>query len=252
MDIQIKSYLRRIKFDGIPENNYATLRRLQNTHLKTVPYENLDIMRGIPISLEIKDLYKKIVTNRRGGYCFELNGLFTWLLRRLGFKVKEHMARYLRYETETPMRKHRVLTVTVKDTNYLCDVGMGASIPLFPLPLILGKVNKQKDAHYKFEKEDFLGTVLYEWKNSRWRRIYSFTEEEQLNIDYIMPSFYCENHPQSYFRTMDMVHIFTDNGRKAIAKGELKIYSPKETEVIVPGSEEIYKKLLNIHFGISL
>ena len=252
MKTEIKAYLNRIGFKGVPKNNFATLSCLQTQHLKTVPYENLDIMRDTPLSLEVGDMYEKIVIRNRGGYCFELNGLFAWLLRELGFKVVEYMARFLRDESEIPMRRHRVLRVTCDGKDYLCDVGVGGIIPRIPLPMILGQVSKQGNERYKLELEPFLGNVLYEWKKDDWHKLYAFTEEEQLNIDYVMPSFYCEKHPESYFRSMDMVHIFTDNGRKAIAGRELRIYSPNGTEVIMPGTEEMYKKLLKSHFGIKL
>jgi len=252
MKPEIKAYLNRINFEGIPKNDFATLSRLQIQHLKTVPYENLDIMRDIPLSLEIEDIYKKIVARHRGGYCFELNGLFAWLLQALGFKVTEYMGRFLRDETEIPMRRHRVLRVTCTDGDYLCDVGVGGVIPRIPLPMILGKVSEQGAERYQLKAEPFLGNVLYEWKKDGWKRLYAFTEEEQLNIDYVMPSYYCEKHPESYFRTMDMVHIFTDDGRKAVAGREFKIFSATGVEVMVPGSEEIYKELLHQHFGVKI
>ena len=263
MKPEIRSYLNRIGYPtepGIePRCDFSTLSQLQSRHLQTVPYENLDIMRDIPLSLEIDDMYEKIVVRGRGGYCFELNGLFAWLLREMGFGVVEYMARYLRDEPEIPMRRHRVLKVTCGETAYLCDVGVGAIIPREPIPIVTGQVIEQNFAgteRYKLEKEHFLGYVLYEWKKDSWQKVYSFTEEEQLNIDYVMPSFYCEKHPESFFRTMDMVHIFTDNGRKSVSTGEygreLKIFSTKGVEVIVPATDTIYHELLQVHFGITI
>ena len=67
-----------------------------------------------------------------------------------------------------------------------------------------------------------------------------------------MPSFYCEKHPESFFRTMDMVHIFTENGRKSVAGREVKIYSPSGVEVMTPVTDAAYESLLEIHFGIGL
>ena len=258
MDVKIMKYLSRIGFTGEPKLDYATLSQIQEKHLKTVPYENLDIMRNIPLSLETDDIYDKIVTRGRGGYCFELNGLYTWLLRGLGFEVTEFMARFLRDEKEIPMRRHRVLKVMCEGKAYLCDVGVGSVVPRKPLELVTGQINDFGSEKYKLEIEPFFGYVLYEQKNDGWRRLYSFTEEEQLNIDYVMPSFYCEAHPESYFRTMDMVHIFTDDGRKSVAAAssgsgsELKIFSAKGVEVITPSSEQHYHELLEVHFGIRL
>lgn len=258
MKTEVRAYLKRIGFEGEAKNDFESLRRLQIQHLRSVPYENLDIMRDVPLSLEIKDIYEKIVVRHRGGYCFELNGLFAWLLRELGFKVVEYMARYLRDEPEIPMRRHRVLRISCSDGEFLCDVGVGAVIPQVPLPYILGQVSEQGAERYKLEKEPFLGNVLYEWKKSgksgaaEWQKLYSFTEEEQLNIDYVMPSFYCEKHPESYFRSMDMVHMFTKDGRKSVAGRELKIFSADGVEVMLPGSESIYHELLEQHFMITL
>jgi N-hydroxyarylamine O-acetyltransferase len=212
-------------------------------------------MRNIPLSLDANALYDKIVTRHRGGYCFELNGLFTWLLRSLGFPVTEYMSRFLRDAEgtdEIPMRRHRVLRVACGGAEYLCDVGVGSVAPRKPLPLSTGTVSEQGSERYVLERHVFFGYVLFEWHNNEWRKLYSFTEEEQLDIDYIMPSFYCEQHPDSDFRKMDMVHIFTENGRKSVAGREIRIFKPGGTEVLSPATEEAYHELLTLHFGIKL
>jgi len=249
---QIASYLRRIGYQGTPKPDFSTLHDLQRLHLQTIPYENLDIMRGIPLSLEVKDMYEKIVVRGRGGYCFELNAMFAWLLRSLGFGVTDFMARWLRDETEIPMRRHRVLKVTCDSGEYLCDVGVGGVVPRRPLPLITGKVSEQNGEKYILEKEDFLGKVLYEWRHDSWRKIYSFTDEPQLEKDFIGISFYCEAHPDSVFRTRDIVHIFTENGRKSVADREVKIFTADGVNVLQPATEAAYHELLHMHFGISL
>ena len=249
---QITTYLQRIGYNGTPRADFTTLHNLQRLHLQTVPYENLDIMRGVPLSLEVGDIYDKIVLRRRGGYCFELNALFAWLLKSLGFMVTSYMARFLRGETEVPMRRHRVLKVTVGDAVYLADVGCGGMIPRTPVPIICGKVSEQNGEKYVLKNEDFLGYVLYEWRNGSWRRIYSFTDEPQLEKDFIAVSYYCETHPDSFFRTQDMVHVFTGGGRKSVAGGEVRLFTSEGVKVIVPASKEIYHELLNTHFGICL
>jgi len=252
MKTETKAYLNRIGYKKTPSANYATLHDLHINHLRTVPYENLDIMREIPLSMETEAIYKKIVTRGRGGYCFELNGLFAWLLRELGFGVTEYMGRFLKDEKEIPMRRHRVLRVSCAEGEYIADVGVGLTIPQIPMPYTLGKVSEQGAERYKFEKEPFLGNVLYEWRQNDWQRLYSFTEEEQLNVDFIAPSFYCEKHPESYFRTMDMVHIFTENGRKSVADREFKAFSPAGVQVMTPASDAEYEELLLREFGIDL
>ena len=91
------------------------LSEIMYRYAAAVPYENLDILAGIPLSLEEADLYDKIVLRHRGGYCFEINGFLTAFLRSLGYEVTEYMARYLRGESGIPMRRHRVLAVTCTD-----------------------------------------------------------------------------------------------------------------------------------------
>jgi len=250
--MKISSYLQRIGYHGTPRSDFNTLHALQRLHLLTVPYENLDIVRGIPISLEIEDIYEKIICRHRGGYCFELNALFAWLLKNLGFKVTDYMARFLKDEPEIPMRRHRVLKVSCADGDFVCDVGVGLVVPREPLPLITGKVSRQNDEKYILEKEDFLGNVLYEWRQNTWRKLYAFTEEPQLEKDFIAVSFYCENHPDSIFKAHDMVHIFTDTGRKSVAGREVRLFSENKVEILHPATDAAYHELLNVHFGIKI
>ncbi len=199
--------------DNMPLNS-DTLAAVQYAFQKTVPYENLDILRRRPLSLDYDRLYDKIVTNRRGGYCFEINGFLGEVCRSLGFDVTEYMARYLRGETDIPVRRHRVLGVTANDgRTYICDAGIGQSAFRLPLPMEEGAVSEQYGETYRVTKEPFLGWVIEDFHKGAWRRFYSFTEEVQLNIDYIMPSFWCENAADSPFTSAEMFSIKTDTGR---------------------------------------
>lgn len=213
--MNVKAYFDRI---GLPMPDDLTptselLRKLQFAHCTTVPYENLDMMRGIPTSLEVDALYEKIVVNRRGGLCFELNGAFGALLRELGYGVTDLAARYLRGEAAIPMRRHRVLKVQAIDGLWLCDVGIGEICPREPVRLLEGVVQEQLGECYRLEKDTFLGWVLSDFHKGAWRRFYSFTEEAQLMVDYIAPNFYCEKHPDSPFNKDEMFSLKTSGGR---------------------------------------
>src|SRR5437773_2186062 len=96
--VDAASYLKRIGYRGPLIPHIDVLRRLHHRHLLTVPFENLDIHLGRPIILDQRFFYKKIVENRRGGYCYELNGCFAWLLKRLGFKISMVSARVAKKE----------------------------------------------------------------------------------------------------------------------------------------------------------
>jgi len=213
--MNVKAYFDRI---GLPMPDDLTptselLRKLQFAHCTAVPYENLDMMRGIPTSLEVDALYEKIVVNRRGGLCFELNGAFGALLRELGYGVTDLAARYLRGESTIPMRRHRVLKVQAIDGLWLCDVGIGEICPREPVRLLEGVAQAQLGELYRLEKDTFLGWVLSDFHKGAWRRFYSFTEEPQLMVDYIAPNFYCEKHPDSPFNKDEMFSLKTPTGR---------------------------------------
>ena len=182
----------------------ALLRKLHLAHCTAVPYENLDILRDIPTSLEADALFRKIVTEGRGGLCFELNGSFGNLLRCLGYGVTDYAARYLRGEPTPPMRRHRVMRVQATDGVWLCDVGIGETAQREPIRLVEGLVQEQFGESYRLEKEDFLGWVLWDLYKGSWRKFYSFTEEPQLVADFVALNFYCEKHPESPFNKQEM------------------------------------------------
>lgn len=195
----------------IPDS--ALLQQIQYAHCTRIPYENLDIIRDIPLSLDYDKLFDKIVTRGRGGYCFELNGLLGWLLRELGYQVTDYMARYLRGETSIPMRRHRVLKVVATDGIWLCDAGIGEIAPRLPIRLEENTVQEQYGESYRLTREPFLGWVLEDLHHGRWRNFYAFTEEPQLNVDFVAPSFYCEKHPDSPFTAQEMFSLKTADGR---------------------------------------
>lgn len=240
------------KFDrNMPERDF--LNRLQYAHVTHVPYENLDILRHIPLKLDADSLFEKIVLNRRGGYCYELNGLFGRLLRDMGFEVHDHMGRYLRGEDEIPMRRHRVLRVVGEENEYLCDVGVAQAAPRYPLLMNIGEVQEQFGEKYRIENEPFFGHVVYSLygEGDKWERFYSFTEEEQLDIDYIAPSYYLENAPDSPFAAKEMVALKTEKGRKVIDGKMFRIYDERRMNIPI-ASDEMLRDLLEIHYGIRL
>lgn len=249
---------------AVPETitpDRETLFRLQCAFLQAVPYENLDILAGIPLSLAEDALYDKIVTRRRGGYCFEINGFFAVLLRSMGYTVTEYLARYLRGETGVPMRRHRVLRVTANDGSaWIADAGIGQESFRQPLPYgdTTAEVNDGFRV-YRLRKREFYGWVIEDTPvmedtivgEAVFRPFYSFTEEPQLPIDYEMPSFWCEKHPDSPFTKAPMLAIKTETGRVAIDGNQLSLY---ENGTVTRRSfeEAEYPALLARYFGIRL
>ena len=254
MSFDKRKYLERIGLN--PDDSYPltyeTLCKLQYAHVTTVPYENADIVNGIELKLDTESLFDKVVNRKRGGYCFELNGLFAALLREMGFTVTDFMARFLRGETEIPIRRHRVLCVDLGNERIICDVGIGSVAPRYPLLLKENIVQEQFSETYRFVKDDFLGWVIEELHEGEWRNFFSFTEEKQLDKDYIATSFYCEKHPDSIFTGAWMLSIKTKEGRKTLDGNVYKEFVGTQTENVKEIDEKDIPCVMKDVFGIDL
>ena len=252
-NLPIEPYLARIGYKGPIQPAAEALNALQSLHNESVPYENLDIINGVPLSLEIPDIYEKVVTRGRGGYCFELNGLFAWLLRRVGYEVSEHFARYLRDEPALPMRRHRVLLVKAEGETYLCDVGIGAFVPTFPLRFEMYLEQPQRRDIYRIVPDETLGYVLEEKRHGAWLPLFSFTLERQFGaMDFLATSWYCESHPDSFFRKANMVAMCTPTGRKTLDGRTFKVFDGDAVTVTEAADEAVFQLLLKQYFGIVL
>src|SRR5512135_2350122 len=148
------AYLQRIQYHGPLEPTRSTLYSLQTTHLLTVPFENLDIHLKRPLSMKDGDLFMKIVTRRRGGFCYELNGLFAALLRAIGFEVTLLSARCINADNSlSPEYDHLALLVQAPDDpeRYLADVGYG-DFAIEPLSIAETGWQLQGDQAFKLER----------------------------------------------------------------------------------------------------
>ena len=224
---KIQAFLERIGLDPDTkiEHTYEFLKKIQYASVTRIAYENLDILEGKPLSLKNEDLFEKIVVRKRGGYCFELNGLLADILEEMGFEVEHRFARYVRGEADIPMRRHRILTVTCEDGRYFCDIGVGDVAPKFPVKMEADLEQPQFEECYRFTKDEIHGWILWDFHKGEWRRFVTFTEEKQYDVDFIQPSFYCEAHPDSVFNKTPMLAIKTEKGRKAINDREYKEFA---------------------------
>ncbi len=249
---QIDEYLKRIEYCASLTPSEDTLSALQWAHLTHIPYENLNILAGIPLSLESNALFQKIILDRRGGYCFELQGLFKELLTALGFSVTQYAARFLDEEGPIQMRRHRVLVVTLNEQRYLVDVGVRNEAPRKALRLIEDEVQSDGICKYRFQKDDFFGWVLLQKEQGKdWASMYGFTEEIQIDDDFVMPSFYCEKHPKSTFNKFMKISIFIGESNFTLVDGAFKEYRHAKVQLRkrLTDPTEI-RDILKRYFGI--
>ena len=250
-DDEIIGYMKRIGIDSNITVDLNSLVSLQKAHLTHIPYENYDSLEHKLTSLNHKELYRKLITEHRGGICFELNGLYAWLLKSIGFDVKSHLSRYIIPEGEVHQRTHRVMTVTIDNKRYLTDVGVNSECSRKPLLLAQEVVQNDGISEYRLEKDDFFGWILWQkLKNKEWRRLYGFTEEPQLDIDFIMPCTFCDIHPLSGINKFEKVSLFTDHSNIRIWDGHFQEFSSGKIEKDEIISTDEKENILHNLFGL--
>lgn len=248
--MDLSAYLDRIDYQGDSAASRDTLRALHLAHVLTVPFENLDNFLGRPVSLEPADLFAKMVTAKRGGYCFELNGLFGLLLEEFGFSVTRLIAR-VRYGSKPPYpRSHQVLMVKIADEPWLVDVGFGGNGLLEPIPLETGARARQFSEEFRLtalECDEYLLQCLV---HEEWESLYSFTLEPCQPVDYHYPNYFHSHSSESRFMQRRVCTIPTKDGRKTLVDRSLSIRRNETSEKSVADSDAEYARLLYEHFGI--
>lgn len=198
--IDLARYLRHIGFDGPRAPTLETLRAVQLRHALAIPFENLDPLLRRPVPLDLGSLQAKMLSGRRGGYCFEQNRLFMAALTALGFAVTGLLARVLWMvpaDRQVP-RTHMLLRVAIDDADWIADVGFGGQTPTGPLRLVADI--EQATPHEPFRLlGDGDGYLLQGKLGGEWRPLYRFDSQPQTPADYEMGNWYTSTHPQSRF-----------------------------------------------------
>jgi N-hydroxyarylamine O-acetyltransferase len=203
--IDLAAYFERIGFSGParPAPTLDTLRALHLLHPQTIPFENLDVLIGRPVRLDLESVQRKLVESRRGGYCYEHNLLFRSVLQTLGFRVRSFAGRVLwgRDAPEMPARTHMLLLVDLDEGTFLTDVGFGGMTLSAPLALQSGL--EQITPHGAFRLDDAGGEppayILQALVNGAWTRVYRFDLDPQYDADYEMANYFVSAYPQSIF-----------------------------------------------------
>lgn len=194
----LAAYLARIGHPGPVAADLDSLRALHVAHVGAIPFENLDIHRGLPIRLEPDAIMAKLVGSRRGGYCFEQNSLLYMALTAIGFTVVRRVAR-VRMGGDPGGRSHLMLLVTIEGATHLADVGFGGSCLAEPLPLVTGEYDSAGD-RWRLRPSDWSpGWELEVWRDGGWFGLYWFGDEAVVDHDLIFGNHYTSTHPHSRF-----------------------------------------------------
>jgi N-hydroxyarylamine O-acetyltransferase len=229
----LPTYLQRINYTGPLTPSTETLHALHVAHLLAVPFENLDIHLGRPIILDEAALYHKIVKQRRGGFCYELNGLFAALLRELGFNVTRLSARVARADGSFgPDFDHMALLVELEQ-RWLVDVGFGDS---FREPLRLDEPGEQVQASgaYRLTSQQTFEvlktskvypawTLWQQDEAGQWQAQYQFTLQPRHLANYAEMCHYHQSSPESHFTQRRICSLATPEGRVTLSNWHLII-----------------------------
>lgn len=250
--LDFKAYLERINYDGPLTPTADTLRSLQLTHLFAVPFENLSIHSKEPIVLEDSYLFEKIVVRRRGGFCYELNGLFAWLLRALGYDVVMLSAAVADAKGGFgPDFDHMTLMVTCNE-RWLTDVGFGDSFRE-PLPLDERRIQIQGKCAYRLEHDNDYFVLLQRCEGEEWKPQYRFTSRPFQYSDFAEMCLYHQTSPESHFTRARICSLATPLGRITLSDMRfIKTGNNRERQELLLEDETQYAMVLQEHFGIRI
>lgn len=217
----IDAYLERIGVARPARADLDALAAIQWGHVRSIPFENLDILLGEPIRIDLPSVAAKLIDRRRGGYCFEQNALLAAALRELGFEVTTLAARVRWMATAPTARTHMLLAVEASGQRWLVDGGFGGSCPTAPIALAAGVEAALHHDRYRLV-EDGAGLMLQmAIPETGWADLYWFTLEPMFPIDYEVANHYTSTHPSSHFTKAPTVARTTDEGRVTVRGNEL-------------------------------
>ncbi|SDJ16956.1 arylamine N-acetyltransferase family protein [Alteribacillus bidgolensis] len=247
--MNLNQYLKRIGASNPSKTELSYLSHLQQQHVRKVPFENLDVISHYPLSLQIADLYHKIVVQERGGICHELNGLFHHLITNLGFQAHLHAATTHIGTGWFPIENTHVFNlVLLNNKHYLVDVGLGGKSPAKPVPLT-GEEIKDVDGWYRVIREE---DVFYLQKkaNKDWNILYCFTTVKKELQDFEPICQWMQTSPESPFNKRLLLSKVNEKGRVTLAGNSLTIVKENEKTKKKLKVNEIRDKIKH-YFGLN-
>ncbi|WP_391487415.1 N-hydroxyarylamine O-acetyltransferase [Leclercia tamurae] len=231
-----------------------TLRALHLQHNSTIPFENIDVVLPREIQLDEQSLVDKLVTARRGGYCFEQNGLFERVLREVGFNVRSLLGRVvLANPPHMPPRTHRLLLVELNDERWIADVGFGGQTLTAPIRLIAEEEQETPHGVYRLIN-DGQDWVLQFRHHDHWQSMYHFDLAAQYQTDYVMGNFWSAHWPQSHFRHhLLMCRHLPDGGKLTLTNLHFTHWQDGHVveQINLPDAAALYQ-LMQERFGLGV
>lgn len=244
-----QAYLKRFAAEEKKEATLDYLCHLQEQHMLHIPFENLDVIYKTPILLDVQRFYEKIVEHHRGGFCYELNGLFCWLLEQLGFDAHLVSATVQKEDGSWALQDSHATILSALDKQvYLVDVGFGDSVRK-PIPLT-GETVEDVSGAYRVQKLDDV-TYDLQKKEKAWKTKYRFTTDKKHLEQFAPMCDFNQTSPNSPFTKTNLTTMATKTGRITLSGTTLTITDGKEKQRHEVDEQDI-PALLQKYFYISL
>ncbi len=250
--MNFNKYMERIGFKGNQSISIRCLSELHRKHVMSIPFEAMDVYFRIPIQLELKAIYDKVVVKNRGGYCYELNYLFYALLSHIGFNCYPVSVRIYNEENLGPDFDHMSIIVEMED-RWLVDVGYG-DLFVEPIKLSAGLIQEDLFKNYKIEKVhsgNFLLTESLKNSNTFIKR-YMIDMQPRKIDEFLVQNKVKQKDRDSFFVKNRICTIATQDGRKTILNNEYKRTSSNQIEKMYIDDEKQLLRLLKTEFNIEL
>jgi N-hydroxyarylamine O-acetyltransferase len=248
--VDLDAYLDRIAWTGSREPTLATLAGVLRAHVRRIPFENLDVLLGRGIDLDLGALQRKLVCARRGGYCFEHATLFAAALEALGFAPVRHSARVVLVlpRTEVP-RTHMFLTIALPEGTFVLDPGFGGLAPDRPVPLA-DAAPASGATHWM--AHDGAYWVLKARTGDKIVDCWATTLEVDNASDFAVANYYTSTHPASAFRNRLMLRAFAGDARVSVMNRSVTIADGTASRTHELADRAALRALLAEHFGFDL
>ncbi len=235
-----------------PEISLSFLSELQSAHIQQYSFNNISVLLSEQLPLESDALFDKIVTRKRGGYCFEHNKLFYELLTGLGFTCELVLARVLNNRDIEVARTHRITKVTIEDIEYFVDVGFGPNCPLEPVLFRESEAQVQGNATYRIKALDRNEFQLELLKDKEWYTLYRFDEALYTDADCTVGHHFSHTHPKAVFKKNLVISLKNNSQLKMIINHEFTTVSASGTKTTTIKDRHYFDKLLTEEYGITL
>lgn len=245
------AYLQRLNYTGKITPSVEALKALHHAQLYTIPFENFDIQLERSIDLDPETVFNKLIRNKRGGYCYELNGLFLMSLKEFGFDARALLGRV--HVTGAPSgRGHQIELVTIQGKQYIADVGFGGETPRVPIALELNHPTTHDGQTVRLVDSQDFGIMLQTFKDEKWKDLYSFELSHVFQADIDYGNHYNSTHPSSLFVFARVAALPIEKGVITLFNNTLKKQVAGKEQVQELSEGQAYLDVLKAHFRIEL